>query len=235
MQLRAFAACAAACCTLLTTQPCLTAAAEPPSAEAQATLRRGYQAVSTGLLPTADSLLTQSINEWQRTGQPPDELSALFKSRSGVRKQQGKLDAALADLDEAVRLLTQGGDARADPAEVQRTFVLRARVNAETRRWKEAEVGRHATLVLLAHVALHHLAVPRLRRPISPARLHASTSSTPSSRPTRSSTRSARLSVRASGNTAAQPTTRSRRPSSFATLAYLPLRSERMSEASVAL
>jgi len=139
MQLRAFAACAAVCCTLLTTQPCLTAAAEPPSAEAQATLRRGYQAVSTGLLPTADSLLTQSINEWQRTGQPPDELSALFKSRSGVRKQQGKLDAALADLDEAVRLLTQGGDARADPAEVQRTFVLRARVNAQTRRWKEAE------------------------------------------------------------------------------------------------
>ena len=56
----------------------LPALADPPSAEALVTLRKGYQAATDGLLPTADKLLTQSIGEWKKTAQPPEELSALY-------------------------------------------------------------------------------------------------------------------------------------------------------------
>ena len=50
--------------------------AAPPSAEAQAQLRKGFQAAQAGLSTSADSLLSKSISEWEKTKQPPDEIAA---------------------------------------------------------------------------------------------------------------------------------------------------------------
>ena len=130
------AACALAAC-LVTSPPHPLLAAEP-TAEAQATLRKGYRALSEGTYTTADKLLTESINEWQKTRQPPDETAALYKSRATVRQRQDRLDEALADLTESVKLLQADGS-KPDPAEVQRTYVLRARVNEQLQKWKAAE------------------------------------------------------------------------------------------------
>lgn len=129
----ALAACAASA-LIFATGPNLGALAAPPTPEALATLRKGYQAAADGLLPNADSLLTKSIGEWRNTAQPADELSALYKVRSSVRQQQGRDAEALADLDEAVVLL-EADSAKPDPAEVQRTILKRARVNAALKRW----------------------------------------------------------------------------------------------------
>ena len=113
-------------------------AAQPPTAEAQASLRKAFTAAQAGFYDKADVLLTDSIGVWQRTRQPPDETAALFKTRGITRQQQGRLDLALADFDEALRL-SRLPDASPDVEEVQRTFVLRARVNELLRRWPAAE------------------------------------------------------------------------------------------------
>lgn len=139
----ALAACLATSLLLPVQPPALAAA--PPSAEAQATLRKGMEAAAAGLLPSADLKLSSSIDEWKRSAQPPDEVSALLKTRAGVRRQQARLTEALADLDEAVPLLVSP-EARPDPAEVQRTYALRARVNAELGRWKPAEADLSAAI-----------------------------------------------------------------------------------------
>jgi len=141
--LRNVAACVTAFTIATTAPPDALAAA--PSAEAQATLRKGYAAAAEGLLPSADSLLTKSITEWKQSGQPSDEISALFKARGKVRKQQGRLQEALADLDEAVKLLSS----QTGPAEAQRTYVLRARVNGGLSRFLEAEADYSTAIARL--------------------------------------------------------------------------------------
>ena len=113
-------------------------AATAPSAEALATLRKGYQAASDGLFPTADTLLTKSIGEWKKTSQPPDEVAALYKVRGTVRQQQGRVADAVSDLDEAVNYLV-AEPSSANPAEVQRAYLQRARLNAALERWTAAE------------------------------------------------------------------------------------------------
>lgn len=141
---RAAAACLAA--SLVTTLPAHPPAlAAPPSAEAQATLRRGMQAASDGLLANADTLLSTSINDWKKSVQPPDETSALLKMRANVRQNQGRLDDARADLDEALTLILSPSS-KPDPAEIQRTYVLRARVNAQLQRWRDAEADLSAAI-----------------------------------------------------------------------------------------
>ena len=130
------AACALAAC-LVASPATPSALAEPPSAEAQATLRRGFKAASEGVLTTADTLLTTSIGEWTRTKQPPDETAAIFKQRATVRQRQNKLDAALADLTESLKLVQSAG-AKPDLSEVQRTFVARARVYEQLNQWSSA-------------------------------------------------------------------------------------------------
>ena len=94
-------------------------AAAPPSAEAQASLRKGFTAAQQGFYDSADALLTQSIDEWRRTQQPPDEIGAIYKVRGGMRAQQAgeKLPAALADLSESL----PGSDADED-GELSRTI-----------------------------------------------------------------------------------------------------------------
>jgi hypothetical protein len=134
------AAAALASC-LLFTQPQLAiqpAAAATPSVEAQAELKKGFTAASQGFLGTADTLLTKSIDEWRRTEQPPDELAALYKTRATVRQQQAKTELALADFDESIKQLKKP-ESKPDPAEVQRTYALRAKTNAKLERWSAAE------------------------------------------------------------------------------------------------
>jgi tetratricopeptide (TPR) repeat protein len=93
----------------------------------------------------ADALLTQSIEVWKRTQQPPDELAALYKTRGTVRQRQKLFDAALADYTESLRLVQQNG-ANQNPTELQRTFVLRARVQEALERWKFAEADLTAAI-----------------------------------------------------------------------------------------
>lgn len=137
-----FAACALAAC-LVVTPPSL--AVEPPSAEAQAILRKGFKASSEGSTALADTLLTQSIDEWKRTKQAPDELAAIYKQRGIVRQQQAKLVEAAADLTEALKLVQAPG-AVPDLAEVQRTYVLRARVHEALALWSPAEADLTAAI-----------------------------------------------------------------------------------------
>jgi tetratricopeptide (TPR) repeat protein len=137
-----FAVCALATC-LVVTPPSF--AIEQPSAEAQATLRRGFKASSEGSAALADTLLTQSIVEWKATKQAPDEIAAIYKQRGTVRQQQNRLAEAAADLTEALKL-DEAPAATPDPAEVQRTYVLRARVNAALKLWAAAEADLTAAI-----------------------------------------------------------------------------------------
>jgi tetratricopeptide (TPR) repeat protein len=140
--------CASAACCILSNHPllCGTAAfAATPSAEAQSVLRKAFTMAAQGFDEPADALLTQSIEVWKRTQQPPDELAALYKTRGTVRQRQKLFDAALADYTESLRLVQQAG-AHPDPAELQRTFVLRARVQEALERWKFAEADLTAAI-----------------------------------------------------------------------------------------
>ena len=118
--------------------PAVAADSSAPSAESQAALRKAFSAAQAGLFDSADSLLSSSIAEWERTGQPPEEVAALYKTRGGVRQQQGKLRPALADLSTALGLMqpaAAGGEREVPPggtppAEMLRTYQLRARVHA---------------------------------------------------------------------------------------------------------
>ena len=94
-------------------------------------MKKGYTAFAQGFLGTADKLLTTSIDEWRRTGQPPDELAALYKTRATVRQQQAQTGLALADFDESIKQLRLP-KSKPDPAEVQRTYALRAKTNAKS-------------------------------------------------------------------------------------------------------
>jgi tetratricopeptide (TPR) repeat protein len=168
---------AAACltaCSLFTTplDPVAFAnAAEPPSAEAQLNLRKGYQAAGEGLLQNADALLSQSLSTWKQTKQPPDEISAIYKARATVREQQGRLADALADTDEAVTLILAPG-ATPDPAEIQRTYVLRARVNTALQRWAAAEADLTAAISRLDQLDAIEATNPFIFRQRSSARSH---------------------------------------------------------------
>ena len=75
--------------------------ATPPTAEQQAQLRKGFQAAQAGLPASADSLLSKSIVEWERSSQPADEISALYKTRGMVRADLSRLSEASDDLSRA--------------------------------------------------------------------------------------------------------------------------------------
>lgn len=103
-------------------------AAMPPSAESQSSLKKAFQAAQSGSYASADTQLSRLITEWEKTQQPDDETAALYKTRGMCRQSLGRLEEARADLSQALRLSTTTGS-KPDPAEVQRTYQLRARVN----------------------------------------------------------------------------------------------------------
>lgn len=146
---RVAAACLAACVAVAPPHGLHAACATAPTAEAQSLLRKGFASWNAGLLPAADAALTASEKEWRRTGQPADELAAILKARGGVRQQAGQAEAALKDLSEALALLQGAAGSGAEPAEVQRAFVARARAFAAFSRWKEAEADLSAAIVRL--------------------------------------------------------------------------------------
>lgn len=132
----ALAAAAMTAITPLVEPPSMhSALAAPPSAEAQATLKKAFTAAQAGL-SSADGLLSSSISTWTETGQPAEETAALFKTRGGLRYGEGRLPEARDDLSNALSLMLAPGS-KPDAAEVQRTYQLRARVNGALGNWRE--------------------------------------------------------------------------------------------------
>jgi tetratricopeptide (TPR) repeat protein len=111
------------------------------------------------------------LSTWKKTKQPPDEISAIYKARATVREQQGRLADALADTDEAVTLILAPG-ATPDPAEIQRTYVLRARVNTALQRWAAAEADLTAAISRLDQLDAIEATNPFIFRQRSSARSH---------------------------------------------------------------
>ena len=110
------------------TLPAAHAAVAPPTAEAQANLKKAFASAQAGLYSAADTQLSSSIAVWERGQQPPDETAALYKTRGMVRQSSGRLTEALSDLSKALELSQLPGS-KPDPAEVQRTYQQRARVH----------------------------------------------------------------------------------------------------------
>ena len=134
-------------------RPCAAAVA-PPSVESLAGLRRAFTATQEGLFPYADTLLSTSIKEWETSRQPANEVGALYKTRGGVREQQGRLPDALSDLSKALSLMkTTSGDG-AVPAvlELQRTYQMRARVHAALGNVRDQIADLSAAIQLLDEV-----------------------------------------------------------------------------------
>ena len=101
----ALAAAAMTAITPLVEPPSMhSALAAPPSAEAQATLKKAFTAAQAGL-SSADGLLSSSISTWTETGQPAEETAALFKTRGGLRYGEGRLPEARDDLSNALSLM----------------------------------------------------------------------------------------------------------------------------------
>lgn len=123
-------------------------AVEQPSADAQALLRKAFKSQRSGFLKPADEGFTEAIQIWEKSGQAPDEISALYKQRGIVRQEQGRLTDAMADLSKALELALAPGSSP-DPAEIQRTFVLRARVNEALGSWRAAETDLSAAIARL--------------------------------------------------------------------------------------
>ena len=110
------------------TSPAAHAAVAPPTAEAQANLKKAFDSAQAGLYTAADAQLSSSIAVWEQGQQPPDETAALYKTRGMVRQSSGRLAEALSDLSKAIELSSAPGS-KPDPAEVQRTYQQRARVH----------------------------------------------------------------------------------------------------------
>jgi len=141
-----------------------------PSAAGQATLRRAFQAAESGLSKQADKLLTESIAEWERARQPPDEVASLYKTRGIVRGQLGDKPAAVADLSQAIRLDTAPGS-NPDPAELPRTYQLRARAYRDLSQWREEESDLSAAVARLDDLSVLESTNPYLYSQRGAARL----------------------------------------------------------------
>ena len=125
---RSAIACVAALSLSCSPLQLLPALAAPPSVESQDSLKKAFQAAQTGSYASANSQLGKLIREWETTKQPDDETAALYKTRGVCRQSLGQLAEAREDLSQALRLSAKRGSTP-DPAEVQRTYQLRARVN----------------------------------------------------------------------------------------------------------
>ena len=132
--------------------------AAPPSAESQASLKKAFSAAQSGSYSSADTQLGKLIVEWENTKQPDDETAALYKTRGMCRQSLGRLEDARADLSKALQLSATPGS-KPDPAEVQRTYQLRARVNRALGNAREQAGSGPALHLLAASVLSAHLAV----------------------------------------------------------------------------
>ena len=145
------------------------AAAQQPSLEQVQNLRAAFNAAQEGLPKKAEDLLSKAVVQW--VNQPPDELAAVFKTRGAVRMQLGTPQLAIDDFTEAIRLLRLPEAQKADPAEVLRTYQLRARAHGELREWKEQELDLSSAIERLDNLPVLESTNPYLFAERSSARL----------------------------------------------------------------
>ena len=98
--------------------------------------------------PDAVAKLDKAINTWKGEKLPDDELAGLYRLRADARNRLGAPDKAEADLTEVVRLLRGPGAAAADPAELPRALLFRARLEFARGAWASAREDASAALAL---------------------------------------------------------------------------------------
>ena len=98
--------------------------------------------------PDAVARLDQAISTWKSEKLPDDELAGLYRLRADARNRLGAPDKAEADLSEVVRLLRGPGAAAADPAELPRALLFRARLEFARGAWASAREDASAALAL---------------------------------------------------------------------------------------
>ena len=145
-------------------------AAALPSAESQAALQKAFQSAQAGSYASADSQLGKLILEWEKTKQPDDETAALYKTRGVCRQSLGQMPEARDDLSQALRLsMTKGS--KPDPAEVQRTYQLRARVNQKLGNSREQADDLTAAIARLDQLDAIEATNPQLFKDRAEARM----------------------------------------------------------------
>ena len=98
--------------------------------------------------PDAVGKLDKAITTWKSEKLPDDELAGLYRLRADARNRFGDSDKAEADLSEVVRLLRGPGAAAADPAELPRALLFRARLEFTRGAWSAAREDASAALAL---------------------------------------------------------------------------------------
>ena len=115
-----------------------------------AALQIVQQALESSSAQKSDAvpLLDKAINTWKSEKLPDDELAGLYRLRADARNRFGDSDKAEADLSEVVRLLRGPGAAAADPAELPRALLFRARLEFTRGAWAAAREDASAALAL---------------------------------------------------------------------------------------
>ena len=127
-----------------------TADIDPKAEPSPAALQIVQQALESSSAQKSDAvpLLDKAINTWKSEKLPDDELAGLYRLRADARNRFGDSDKAEADLSEVVRLLRGPGAAAADPAELPRALLFRARLEFARGAWASAREDAAAALAL---------------------------------------------------------------------------------------
>ena len=104
--------------------------------------------------PDAVGKLDKAISTWKSEKLPDDELAGLYRLRADARNRLGAPDKAEADLSEVVLLLRGPGAAAADPAELPRALLFRARLEFARSAWSAAR--EDAAAAPIRHIAAAH-------------------------------------------------------------------------------
>merc|ERR1719460_1112708 len=125
----------------------MPAVAAEPSPAALQIVQQALES-SSQQRPDAVARLDKAINTWKKEKLPDDELAGLYRLRADARNRLGAPDKAEADLSEVVRLLRGPGAAAADPAELPRALLFRARLEFARSAWSAAREDASAALAL---------------------------------------------------------------------------------------
>ena len=112
-----------------------------PSTDAVNIAKRAFDAFDKRNLPLAETLFTQTIDEWRRLDRGVEELTALLVARANVRTDRTEFLRAKADLDEAITLMAPTGETssgRGAYREYPDAFVQRGLANEGLREWGQA-------------------------------------------------------------------------------------------------
>ena len=88
----------------------LSAVAASPSTEDIRTVQLAFRDFDLKNLDDADKEFSISINKWKSMQRPRDEIVSLIKARANVRLDNKHFDAALADYNEALQLMSYDGE-----------------------------------------------------------------------------------------------------------------------------